>query len=238
MASPSIALIVSAEHASNARPPEFVACGVSPEVWDTHAAWDPGAREVATHLAGRFGAPLFLGRFTRLYVDLNRSPVSPECVPARAFGVDVPLNRELSPAAVAQRIADHHRPYWDGVRDAVRQALDRGQGALHVSVHSFVEVYDGRHRPVDLGVLIDPDHAYEKRLADQLHAGLASTGLLVRENEPYDGRADALTTALRKELGGSDYAGIEIEINQRHLGRIDEIAALVERSVDAVLKGS
>lgn len=237
MASPSIALIVSAEHASNARPPEFAASGVPPEVWDTHAAWDPGAREVATHLASRLGAPLFLGRFTRLYVDLNRSPVSPECVPARAFGVDVPLNRGLSPAAIAQRIAEHHRPHWDGVRAAVRQALAAGQGVLHISVHSFVEVYEGRHRPVDLGVLIDPAQVFEKRLADRLHPGLAATGLLVRENEPYDGRADALTTALRQELWGSDYAGIEIEINQRHLGRIDEISTLVERAVRAALEG-
>lgn len=237
MASPSIALIVSAEHASNARPPEFDASGVPPEVWDTHAAWDPGAREVATHLASRLGAPLFLGRFTRLYVDLNRSPVSAECVPARAFGVEVPLNAALSKEAIAQRIAEHHRPHWEGVRAAVRQAMAQGRGALHVSVHSFVEVYEGRHRPVDLGILIDPAQAFEKRLADRLYPALGATGLLVRENEPYDGRADALTTALRKELWGSDYAGIEIEINQRHLGRIEAIAALVEQAVRDALRG-
>ncbi|MFO0722346.1 MAG: N-formylglutamate amidohydrolase [Myxococcota bacterium] len=232
-----IALVISAEHASNARPPDFLDSGIPEEIFETHAAWDPGVREVASALAERLGAPLFLGRFTRLYVDLNRSPVSAECVPTKAFGVEVPKNRGLSPEAIAARIEAHHRTYWDGVRGAIQAAFSRGQPVLHVAVHSFVEVYDGKHRPVDLGVLIDPEAPLEKRLADRLAGAMAKSGLLILENEPYDGRADALTTALRKELGTARYAGVEIEINQRHLGRLPEIANIVEAGVRAALEG-
>ena len=38
----------------------------------------------------------------------------------------------------------------------------------------------------------------------------------VRFNYPYAGRADGLTTALRRRFPDAAYAGIELEINQRH----------------------
>ena len=56
-----------------------------------------------------------------------------------------------------------------------------------------------------------------------------------RENEPYDGREDALVTALRRERSIERYAGIEVEINQRLLDRLDEVAAALEDVVGALL---
>lgn len=227
-------LVVSVEHASNRWPAEVADPGLPDDVYASHAAWDPAALPVARAVADALGAPLFEGRYTRLFVDLNRSPSSPECVPRRAFGVDVPGNVALDAAAVAARIAAHHAPYWSAVEAAVRARLDRG--VLHLSVHSFTDVYEGRVRAVDLGLLVDPERPLEARFSSLARAAWANTRFDVRENEPYDGRADALTTALRGQLPAERYAGVELEISHRHLGALDEIAAmtiaLVRRYLD------
>jgi hypothetical protein len=46
--------------------------------------------------------------------------------------------------------------------------------------------------------------------------GAANPQLVVRLNYPYRGSADGLTTHLRRLHPNSDYAGIEIEVNQKH----------------------
>jgi predicted N-formylglutamate amidohydrolase len=217
-------LVVSVEHASNRWPAEVPDPGLPAEVYASHTAWDPAALPVARAVADALGAPLLEGRYTRLFVDLNRSPTSPECVPRRAFGVDVPGNVALDADAIAARIAEHHTPYRSAVEAAVRERLARG--VLHLSVHSFTDVYEGRVRDVDLGLLVDPTRPLEARFSALARATWAATRFDVRENEPYDGRTDALTTALRGRLPEALYAGVELEISHRHLGALDEIAAM------------
>ena len=211
------ALVVSCEHASRACPPEFDTSGIDPEVFETHAAWDPIAPEVAQAVAKAFSAPLFLGRWTRLFCDLNRSPDAPDAVPGLAFGVVVPSNAALDARARAARIEAHHAPHWNGVRNAITAGLERAP-VLHLSVHSFVESYQGRFREVDLGVLVDPVTPLEGPISKLLVERLrGERPYLVRENEPYDGRADGLTTGMRREFPADRYAGVEIEISQRHM---------------------
>jgi hypothetical protein len=41
--------------------------------------------------------------------------------------------------------------------------------------------------------------------------------LRVRRNYPYLGRADGLTTYLRRRFPAGAYIGVELEVNQRHL---------------------
>jgi predicted N-formylglutamate amidohydrolase len=231
---PRFALVVSCEHASRARPPDFDTAGIDDATFDTHAAWDPGARPIAERVAQRFGAPAVYGQWTRLYCDLNRSPGTPDVVPSVAFGVEIPSNARLDDAARAARVRAHHQPYWDTVRGFVREGLERADAVLHFSVHSFVEEYQGRHRAVDLGILIDPAAPLEAEVSRHFAAQVPGT-FLVRENEPYDGRADALTTALRHELGSARYAGVELELNQRHLGRLDVVGDAVVAALAGLL---
>lgn len=225
-------LIVTCEHASNAVPDELP-LGVSPEVLGSHVAWDPGAREIARSLARVLDAPLYLGQWTRLVADLNRSPDNPEVVPARAFGVDVPANFDLSPEARRARIERYHTPYWSAVRAAVDGLLEIHEVVCHLSVHSFTEVYEGQTREVDFGFLIDPDRVGELGIANELRDHVAGDDLDVRVNEPYDGRADALTTALRSIYPARRYLGIEIELSQRHQPRW---AALEARILQAFVR--
>ena len=219
-------VLISVEHASNAVP-EDIDLGVSSDVLDSHVAWDPGAPEVASIIAADLAAPLFLGRYTRLVADLNRSPDNPESVPEVAFGVPVPANSGLSPEARQARLRRFHSPYWARVRGTIEGALAVGgpeRCVLHLSVHSFTGEFAGEVRTMTMGVMLDPDRRLERHAADRLLAGLKRLDVNAVENEPYDGRGDAIVAGLRQVLPEDRYAGVQIEISQNHLDEIDVLA--------------
>jgi predicted N-formylglutamate amidohydrolase len=224
-------VIVSCEHASNAIPPELNGLGVPPAALLDHHAWDPGAGEVATHLARELNAPLFLGKWSRLVADLNRPDDLPSVVPASSFGLRVPHNEDLSDEQRRARIETYHRPYWRAVVDEVRRRVEAERRTLHVAMHSFTPEYEGVVRRVSLGVMFDPDYPLEDALGGAMVRRMRELGMVAEVNQPYDGRAAALTTSCRNMFPADRYAGIEIEINQRHLAEIDRIKTVV---LDAV----
>jgi len=226
-------VLVTVEHASNSVP-KGMDLGVGPEVLDSHVAWDPGAPEIASIIAAELSAPLFLGRYTRLVADLNRSPENPAAVPEVAFGVPVPANRELSSEARAARLRRFHQPYWTRVRNTIDGAFAVGKSdccVLHLSVHSFTGEFAGEIREMSMGVMLDPDRRLERHASNLLLERLQWLGVHAVENEPYDGRGDALVAALRRRLPDDRYAGVQIEISQNHL---EEIDALGHRLLETV----
>lgn len=216
-------LILSCEHARSALPPG-VDLGLDAAAMRSHIAWDEAALPAARALAQALGAPLFEGRVSRLWVDLNRRAENPEVIPSVAFGVPVPGNQGLSAEQRRARIEGWHRPYVQAVEAAVRDLL-AGEGAaaeggradapcLHLSIHSFTPVLHGRVREVEVGLLFDPAREGEAALARRLAAPLAEAGLRVRDNEPYSGLDDGLIPWLRERLPAPAYIGLEIELNE------------------------
>ena len=225
-------VVVSCEHASAEVPEPLGDLGLGPDVLASHVAWDPGARPLALAVAEALDAPVRLGRFTRLVADLNRGPDNPEAVPELAFGVAIPANRALGPAARAERIARYHAPYWEEVTGLVAGRLAAGP-VLHLSVHSFDPSFGAAPRPWDVGVLFDPDRRFEADLATRIAVELGAAGLDAAPNVPYDGRSDYLVTRLRRL--GDGYAGIMVEMSQRHVGATDRIARSLVGAVRAAV---
>lgn len=217
--------MVSCEHASP-RVPSGLELGVPGEVLRSHTAWDEGAEVVAKLVAHTFQAPAHYGAYTRLVADLNRSPTNPEVVPAIAFGTPVPGNQGLSAAERQARVERYHQPYWRAVLAELCQLLlaDPSRAVLHLSVHSFTPELNGQVRPMPVGVLYDPGQPLEALVARTLIEAYRAAGLVMAENGPYDGRADALTTACRALFRAERYAGVEIELNQGHLGELDRLS--------------
>ena len=79
--------LVTCEHASNRLPARYRRLGLPASRLDEHIAWDRGAAILARHVAQRIGAPLHLGRWSRLLVDLNRSIGHPKLMARSSFGV-------------------------------------------------------------------------------------------------------------------------------------------------------
>lgn len=172
---------------------------------DSHRAWDPGALEVFSELAGAHADHAMAGTATRLLVDLNRSLHHP-----RLFSE---FTRRL-PDAERRRIIDQWwQPFRREAEATVAAWIAEGRPVIHISVHSFTPVLDGRTRAAELGILYDPARPAEARMAGRMRERLSSLGWRVRLNYPYRGVCDGHTTALRRHHADG-YAGLELELNQ------------------------
>jgi len=204
------ALVLACEHASKRVPLRFQKLFRRREsLLDSHRGWDPGALELAHHLARQFEAPLFRGVVTRLLVDLNRSLPSPTLFSEYALRLEEKQRLDL--------LARYWEPYRHAVRRCLEEELERGRTVLHFSVHSFTPKLRGEARRTDVGLLFDPARSAEARFCRALRAALQRElpELRIDMNEPYSGVSDGLTTTLRAEFPKTRYLGIEFEVNQR-----------------------
>lgn len=225
--------LVTCEHASPCLP-EGVELGLAPEVMTSHVSYDRGARPIASALARRLGAPLHLGRHSRLLVDLNRRESHPAVIAVESYGVLVPANRALDAAGRELRLARFHRPYREAVRaDALR--LAEAGGCFHLSVHAFDPSLDPARRAFDVGVLFDPAREPERALAEALAAELARERSS-RLNEPYLGTPEGTTSWLRDQLPADRYVGLEIEASYAWMAREGALEAFAADLADALTR--
>ena len=227
--------IVTCEHGGNQVPCRYAPLFAGQEeLLASHRGWDPGALELADRLATRLGALLFGATTTRLLVDLNRSPGAPDLFSE--------ISRGLPAAERARVLAERYFPYRLAVEAAVAAALtDDGATVLHLSAHSFTPALDPPARDFDLGILFDPERPREAAFARRLRAALAARAphLSVRDNQPYLGTADGLTTHLRRRFPAGRYLGIELEVNQRlPLGKVARWRQAIEDVVEAAAEAA
>jgi len=124
------------------------------------------------------------------------------------------------------------RPHWRAYRDFLEHAS--GQ-VVHLACHSFTPVMAGRQRRVDVGLLYDPSRLPEKRFCRRLRDEIEARrpDLRVRMNTPYRGTANGLGQQHRSLFGADRLITVELEVNQRLVGRPDW-AQTVEALVAAV----
>jgi predicted N-formylglutamate amidohydrolase len=200
-------IVVTCEHATN-RVPDDLAARFKPHrtLLKAHRGYDIGALPIANILAASLAAPLFVGEVSRLVVELNRSPDS-----ASLFSV---VTRDLDDASKRAILDRYYTPWRAAVRDHIARAL-KGP-VLHLSVHSFTPVLDGKKRELELGLLFDHRRAPEKSFCERLRRAISAdpeaADLRVKMNLPYRGTSDGHTTALRREFPASRYMGIEVEV--------------------------
>jgi len=205
-----IPLVLSCEHGGNRVPARYAALfDNARQALRSQRGWDPGALDLARGLEKRFQAPLVFATVTRLLVELNRSPAHPTLFSEFSRGL---------PATERERLlARYYRPYRERLAALVAETIGRAGRAVHVSVHTFTPALDGVERTADVGLLYDPRRPSERALCDVWLRALRvlCPDLRVRRNYPYLGRSDGLTTHLRKQWPPEQYAGIELEVNQR-----------------------
>ncbi|MBK7579275.1 MAG: N-formylglutamate amidohydrolase [Myxococcales bacterium] len=221
---PSAPFLITAEHASERFPDPW---RLPPEdAWlvGTHWAYDLGAADLARELARAIGATAVLSRFSRLLVDPNRDEASPGLFLARAEGREVALNRGIDADERELRLERLWRPY----HAAIERELGRDRAPVVLAMHTFTPVFDGVTRAVEVGVLFDRD----EQLAESARIELAKTGLVVRMNEPYSGRAGLIFSA---EWHAQEHGrrALELEVRQ-DLAASPEVRAQVVRAMVAL----
>jgi len=214
-------LMLTCEHASNKLPAAFKKA-VPAEVLKTHRAYDIGAVQVFRKLV-KFAKPEFYceGKFSRLFVDLNRTITNKS-----AFS-DYHKQLEARDTAFAAKVKAQASAYWTEYREAIEKFVDSAlkpktraarsePEIVHLGIHSFTPVLNGKVRNADIGILYDPARPQERAYANVIKAEIKRLypAMKVRFNYPYKGTSDGLTTTLRKKFGPR-YVGIEIEINQK-----------------------
>jgi predicted N-formylglutamate amidohydrolase len=215
-------LMLTCEHASNRLPAAFKKF-VPTHVQGTHRAYDIGALKVFRKLV-KFAKPEFSceGTFSRLFVDLNRT-ITNKSAFSEYYG-----KLEASDKANAEKVKAEATAYWKEYRANVERFMtqnigkgskaagNKGAAIVHLGIHSFTPVLNGKPRNTDIGILYDPTRPKECAYANVIKNEIKRLypHMKVRFNYPYKGTSDGLTTSLRKKFG-SRYVGIEIEINQK-----------------------
>ena len=165
-------LMLTCEHASNRLPASFKKA-IPADVLKTHRAYDIGACAVFRKLV-RFAKPEFYseGKFSRL-------------TKAKA------------------QASDYWKEYRAAIENFVESALKsksktaKSEPAIvHLGIHSFTPVLNGKVRCTDIGILYDPSRPQERAYANVIKDEIKRLypAMKVRFNYPYKGTKSARAT--------------------------------------------
>ncbi|MBZ8118319.1 N-formylglutamate amidohydrolase [Roseovarius sp. LXJ103] len=214
--------LVLCEHASNHIPPEYDGLGLAVEAAQSHAAWDPGARALAVHIARALRAPMIAGAVSRLVYDCNRPPEAQSAMPARSEVIDIPGNANLSAKQRAARTEAIYRPFIDAVGGLLDRRRANAVPTALITVHSFTPVYHGVERSTEIGLLHDSDATLTDAM---LRCTLKLPHRQIDRNQPY-GPEDGVTHSLQIHGIARDLPNVMIEVRNDLLQSEAQIAQI------------
>jgi predicted N-formylglutamate amidohydrolase len=229
---PDSGLLLICDHAVNALPDGYGTLGLTHDQLQRHIAYDIGAWEVTKRLAARLDAPAIATRFSRLLIDPNRGLDDPTLVMQLSDGVVIPGNRNLDPAERERRVRRYYEPYHLAIDGLIEQCVGSGVPPVLLSIHSFTPAWKGTPRPWHAAILWDRDYRFSVPLLEELRA---ENGIIVGENEPYDGKLAGDCMWQHGTRRGLAHTILEVrqDLIATQAGQI-EWAARIAGAVDAV----
>ncbi len=199
--------LITCEHAGNKIPEKFNKCFSSDNsILDTHEAYDIGAVKIFKKLSPLADFSLSTS-VSRLLVEVNRS--------LHNKNLFSDFTKDLNSSQKDEILNKYYNPYRLAVEKFVCDNFNNKK--LHLSIHTFTPILNNKKRTADIGILFNPDSDFEKRISHLLKKYFRKyfSGFIIKFNYPYSGRSDGFTTYLREKYSYKNYAGIELEINQR-----------------------
>jgi predicted N-formylglutamate amidohydrolase len=221
-------LLFTCEHAGNEVPVEYQwLFSGHQEILTTHQGWDPGAWNIASYLARQLNAPVYGCYISRLLIEANRSIDHEQLFSS--------FTAQLPPAEKQKLLLQVYHPYREQVCTAL---ATMPKPVVHLSIHSFTPIWIGQERKTDIGILFDPARSLELQFSQQLKENLCIhlPSFHIHFNEPYKGTDDGFTTWLRKKYFNTDYAGIEIEVNQKYASNSTQVEEALLHSIKDTMK--
>lgn len=201
-------LVLVSDHAFNLLPEEYGNLGLPISEFQRHIAYDIGVEALTRKLATLTQAPAVMARFSRLLIDPNRGEDDPTLIRQLYDGTVIRANYPLAEDERQRRIDQYYRPYHDAVSSLIASvAATTGAAPLVISVHSFTPFMQGRERPWHVGILWDQD---DRAVRPLIRALEQEPGLVVGDNEPYDGALRGDTMFQHCTVKGYAHALIEI----------------------------
>lgn len=224
-------IVITCEHAGNQVPDSYKHFFKNnSEVLETHRGYDIGALELTLTCARKLKVTPFVHSVTRLLIDLNRSLHSSELFSEFVEPLDQNEREHV--------VRNYYNPHRDNVEKYIAERIDEGTDILHLSVHTFTPKLNGNVRDADIGLLYDPDREKEETFCKIWKSYLEeASDLNVRFNAPYPGVMDGFSTYLRTKFPDSQYAGLEVEVNQKYPnnGKTDKWKNIQELVGDTLL---
>ncbi len=201
-------LVLSCEHGGNKIPEEYKSLFINAEdALNSHRGLDFGSLDLfrCCKPTSDFSKS---NTVSRLLIELNRSKEHPKLFSE--------FTSSLSLAEKLKIIYEIYNPYRDAIEAEILKLITKGEEVLHISVHSFTPILNGKIRNADIGLLYDPSKTSEKAICKKWKELLVTelSDFKIRFNYPYLGKADGFTTYLRNKFP-DNYYGIELEINQK-----------------------
>jgi predicted N-formylglutamate amidohydrolase len=178
-------LLVLCDHATNALPSEYGTLGLPATELERHIGYDIGAAAVTRQVAKALDAPAIMTRFSRLLIDPNRGLDDPTLIMRISDGAVVPGNRHLDEEERLKRVDGYYAPYHQRVDSLIEKCVAAGVPPVLLSIHSFTDNWKGVPRPWHAAILWDRDYRFSVPLLEALRS---DAGIVVGENEPYDGK--------------------------------------------------
>ncbi len=100
-------------------------------------------------------------------------------------GAVVPGNRHLDSAERERRVRQYYEPYHLRIDGLIESCVAAGVPPVLLSIHSFTDRWKDVPRPWHAAILWDRDYRFSVPLLEALRA---DNGIIVGENEPYDGK--------------------------------------------------
>ena len=223
-------LFLTCEHGGNQVPEAYKELFKdNEEILNTHRGYDKGALELFKTLL-QINEVYFsiYNETTRLLVDCNRS----------LFRLNLfsEFTKNLDDSEKNKLLDCYYFPYRKTINENIKEAVIQNITVFHISVHCFAPEVNGKVRDADIGILFDPNHGNEKKIAmywKRILNELFPT-LKIRLNYPFIGKPDGVVAPLRKEFG-KKYLGFEIEVNSKHAGNV-KINTEIKKSIEMLKK--
>jgi predicted N-formylglutamate amidohydrolase len=202
--------LLTADHAGRVLPRALGSLGLPESELARHIGWDIGIAEVARLLSEQIDAVAVTQTYSRLVIDANRPPGTPQSIVTLSEATQIPGNLSITEEQASQRASEIFRPYHDRIVQELDRRKQSGRTTILVSLHSFTPVFHGQTRPWHVGVLYNRDARLARVLLQLLRQ---EPGLVVGDNEPYAVHDDTdytiVTHGERRAI-----AHVEIEIRQ------------------------
>ena len=203
----SCGILLLCDHASNDVPSTYRDLGLPAAQFQRHIGYDIGAKALTLALAKHLNAPALMTTYSRLLIDPNRGEDDPTIVMRLSDGAVVPGNATIDAAERQKRIEQFHRPYHELIATTLDKMMEAAPPPVIISMHSYTPVWRGVPRPWHAGILWDMDDRAVRPILDGLGA---QNGIVVGDNEPYDGALKNDTMYQHATLRGLAHALIEV----------------------------
>ena len=222
--SPSVNLLIIADHASNYIPKKYNNLGLKKKDVTTHKAYDPGVKDLAINLSNKLNCQLVLGEYSRLLIDCNRDLNDPTLIPVISDRKLILGNKKITNQERNYRVKNIYNPYHDKIK---KNIIEKKINVI-ISLHSFNPTFKGRKRLLKYGVLSNQDRRLSNLIINELKKGRDIVG----DNKPYKGSliGDTLYKhALKREI---HHSLIEIRNDLlSNVKKIDQVSNLMYRVI-------